>query len=137
VTLTDQSKRFELAMGEAALRRRLITPAAMPTQLERLVELSQPPHLDLRSIRSDADERVHQYHGYSVIGDPDLDDAIVWITTVTRTLRIRGDAEIREYIEHFDALRAAAAEGEPRARRPTRSRRTPADPYPGSRGLQR
>ncbi|MGH3829778.1 MAG: helix-turn-helix domain-containing protein [Pseudonocardiaceae bacterium] len=114
VTLADQSKRFELVMGEAALRRRLIPPGAMRTQLERLVELSQQPNIDLRIIRFDIDERAHQYHGYSVIGDPELDDeAIVWITTVTRTLRIRGEAEIHEYIEHFDRLRAAAAEGEP------------------------
>lgn len=113
-TLADQSKRFELMMGEAALRRRLIPQTAMRTQLERLVELSQQPNIDLRIIRFDADERAHQHHDYSVIGDPDLDDeAIVWITTVTRTLRIRGDAEIREYIKHFDTLQAAATEGEP------------------------
>ncbi len=112
--LADQSGRFELVMGEAALRHKLVRPPAMRTQLERLSELSQQPNVYLGVIRFDADERVHQYHGYSVIGDPDLDDeAIVWITTVTRTLRIRGDAEIREYIEHFNALKAAATEGEP------------------------
>ncbi|MBV9164268.1 MAG: helix-turn-helix domain-containing protein [Pseudonocardiales bacterium] len=113
-TLTDGRKRFELVMGEAALRRRLIGPAAMRNQLERLVELSRQPNIGLGVIRFDADERVHQHHGYSVIGDPDLDnDAIVWAGTVTRTLRVRGDTEVREYVEHFDGLRAAATEGEP------------------------
>jgi transcriptional regulator with XRE-family HTH domain len=113
-TLTDSSKRFELVMGEAALCHRLIRSPDMRTQLERLVVLSQQSNIHLGIIRFDADEQVHQYHGYSVIGDPDLDDeAIVWVTTVTRTLRIRGDAEIREYIEHFNALQAAATEGEP------------------------
>jgi transcriptional regulator with XRE-family HTH domain len=113
-TLANQSKRFELVMGESALRHRLVRSADMRTQLERLVELSRQSNVHLGIIRFDADERAHQYHGYSVIGDPDLDDeAIVWITTVTRTLRIRGEAEIREYIEHFTALRAAATEGEP------------------------
>ncbi|MGH3720807.1 MAG: helix-turn-helix domain-containing protein [Pseudonocardiaceae bacterium] len=113
-TLVDQSKRFELVMGEVALRRRLISPAKMRIQLERLVELSWQPNVSLGVIRFDTDERVHQYHGYSVIGDPDLDDeAIAGTSTVTRTLRIRGVAEIREYIEHFDGLRAAATEGEP------------------------
>jgi transcriptional regulator with XRE-family HTH domain len=113
-TLTDQTKRFELVMGEAALHHRIIRPSAMCVQLEHLVELSQQPNIYLGVIRFDADERVHQYHGYTIIGDPDLDDeAIVWVTTVTRTLRIRGEAEIREYIEHFNALRAAATEGEP------------------------
>jgi transcriptional regulator with XRE-family HTH domain len=114
VTLADQNKRFELVMGEAALRRRLIPPAAMRTQLRRLLELSSKSNVHLGVIGFDASEHVHQYHGYSVIGDPDLDDeAIAGASTVTRTLRIRGEAEIREYIEHFNALRAAATEGEP------------------------
>jgi transcriptional regulator with XRE-family HTH domain len=113
-TLTNRNKHFELVMGEAALRHKLVGARAMRTQLERLVELSQQPNVYLGVIRFDADVRVHQYHGYTVIGDPDLDDeAIVWITTVTRTLRVRGDTEVREYIEHFNALRAAATEGEP------------------------
>lgn len=113
ITLTDQSKRFELIMGEAALHHRLVRPSAMRLQLQRLVELSRQPNIYLGIIRFDADDRVHQYHGYTVIGDPDLDDeAIVWVTTLTRTLRIRADDEIREYIEHFNALRAAATEGE-------------------------
>jgi len=112
--LINQRKRFEFVMGEAALRHGVVRPPAMRTQLERLVELSRQPNVYLGVIRFDADERVHQYHGYTVIGDPNLDDeAIVWVTTVTRTLRIRGDAEIREYIDHFNALRAAATEGEP------------------------
>ncbi|MGH3922719.1 MAG: helix-turn-helix domain-containing protein [Pseudonocardiaceae bacterium] len=113
-TLADQRKRFELVMGEAALRRRLIPPEPMRAQLERLIELSRQPNISLGVIRFDAHEIVHQYEGFSVIGDPDLDDeAIAGTSTVTRTLRIRGEAEIREYIEHFNALRAAATEGEP------------------------
>lgn len=112
--LADRRRRFEFIMGEAALRHGVVRPPAMRTQLERLVELSRQPNVYLGVIRFDAKERAHQYHGYTVIGDPDLDDeAIVWITTVTRTLRIRGEAEIREYIEHFDALRAAATADEP------------------------
>ena len=112
--LADRSKRFELVMGEAALRRRLIPAAAMRTQLERLVALSQQPNAFLGVIRFDADERVHQYHGFTILGDPDLDDEVIAGTsTVTRRLTMRGEAEIREYINHFDALRAAATEGEP------------------------
>lgn len=113
-TLADRSKQFELIMGEAALRHQLVRSSDMRTQLERLVALSEQSNIYLGLIRFDADERVHQYHGYSVIGDPDLDnETIVWVTTVTRTLRIRGEAGIREYIEHFNALRAAATEGDP------------------------
>jgi hypothetical protein len=113
-TLADRSKQFELVMGEAALRRRLIPAVAMRTQVDRLVTLSQQPNVYLGVIRFDADERVHQYHGFAILGDPDLDDEVIaGAGTVTRRLTIRGEAEIREYIEHFDALRAAATAGEP------------------------
>ncbi len=113
-TLADQNKRFELVMGEAALRRRLIPAVAMRAQLERLLALSQQPNVSLGVIRFDADERVHQYHGFAIVGDPDLDDHVIaGASTVTRRLTIRGEAEVREYIEHFDALRATAMEGEP------------------------
>jgi len=113
-TLADRSKRFELVMGEAAVRRLVIPPADMRVQLERLVELSEQPNIAVGVIRFDAVEREHQYDDYSVIGDPDLDDeAIAGTSTVTRTLRIRAESEVREYIEHFAALRAAATEGEP------------------------
>jgi hypothetical protein len=113
-TLTDRRKRFEFVMGEAALRRRLIPAVAMRTQLERLIELSRQPNISLGVIQFRTDERVRQHHGYSVIGDPDLDnEAIVWTGTVTRTLRIRGEEEIRQYIEHFNALREAATGDKP------------------------
>ncbi len=113
-TLADHGKRFELVMGEAALHRRLLSPSSMHEQLQRLVELSRQPNVGLGVIRFDAEERVHQYHGFAVVGDPDLDDeALVSAETVTRSLAVRKDAEVRQYVEHFDALRAAATEGEP------------------------
>ena len=112
-TLADRGIRFELVMGEAAVRRRVVPPTAMREQLVRLVELSRLPNVDLGIIRFDAAESVHQYHGYSIIGDPDVDDEVlVGATTVTRNLRIRDDAEIREYLAHFNQLRAAASTGD-------------------------
>ncbi len=111
--LADKGKRFELTMGEAALRRRLIPAAAMRAQFIRLVELTRQANVHIGVIRFDAAETVHHYHGYAVIGDPDLDDeAIVAAETLTRALMVRRDEEVREYIEHFIALRAAAIEGE-------------------------
>lgn len=111
--LGDESKRFELVMGEAALHRRLIPRITMCTQLERLVELSRQPNIYLGVIRFDADEQVHQYHGFAVLGDPDLDnEAIVAAETLTRALIVRRDSDVREYVAYFDALRGAATEGE-------------------------
>lgn len=113
-TLADQNKRFELVMSETALRRHLVPPTEMRAQLERLVELSHQPNIALGVILFGAEERVHQYHGFAILGELAVDDEVIaGASTVTRRLQIRGEAEIREYIEHFNALRAAATEGEP------------------------
>jgi hypothetical protein len=61
----------------------------------------------------DADESVHQYHGFAIIGDPVVDDAaIVLVETLTRALAIRDPAEVATYVDHFAALRDAAIEGD-------------------------
>ena len=113
-SLADENRRFALLMGEAAVRRRVIAPAAMRVQLERLVELSRLPNVEVGVIPFDAVEREHQSHGYSIMGDPDRDgEVLVWVSIVTRILRIRDEGEIREYLAHFDALRTAALVGDP------------------------
>lgn len=111
--LDDPSKRFELAMGETALRRVLIPLEAMRAQLDRLADLTARPNVVVGMIPFRAEERVHQYHGFAILGDPEIDDeAIVLVETVTRAITVRASSEVAEYIEHFTGLRAAAIEGE-------------------------
>lgn len=112
--LTDETTQFELCMGEAALRRRLLGVADWRVQLEKLIELSHQPHVAVGVIPFGAEERVHQYHGYAILGDPERDDeSIVLAETVTRALTVRSGDEIAEYVAHFQALRSAALEAEP------------------------
>lgn len=109
VVLDEPGKRFELVMGEAALRRRLIPPPAMAAQLRRLIELSERSNVRLGVIPFDAVERVHQYHGFAMLGDPDIDaSSLVLAETVTRGLTVRAEPEVREYLAHFGGLSAAA-----------------------------
>lgn len=111
--LADRSKCFYLLMSEAALRRQLIRASDMKAQLQRLVDLSVLPNVAIEVIPFDANERVYQYHGYAVLGDPGADtESIVLVETVTRGLVIRSSEEINEYIEHFEALRAPALRGD-------------------------
>jgi transcriptional regulator with XRE-family HTH domain len=112
-TLDDQTQRFKFVMGEFALRRQLIPGADMREQVGRLIDLSHRPNVDIGVITVDAAETVHQYHGFAIIGDPLQDaESIVLAETLTRALRIRSTEEIVEYVEHFDALRAAAISGD-------------------------
>jgi transcriptional regulator with XRE-family HTH domain len=113
VVLDDDAKHFYLLMGETSLRRRLISLAAMRDQVERLIELSAQDNITMGVIPFDAEERVHQYHGFAIIGDLECDQqAIVLAETVTRGINIREPEEIAEYVAHFEALRSAALEGE-------------------------
>ncbi len=111
--LDDPAKRFDLLMSETALRRRLIPSRAMAAQVRRLIEISASPNVRLGVIPFDATERVHQYHGFAVLGDPDTDDSsIVLAESVTRILTVRAEPEIREYLLHFAALGEAALFGD-------------------------
>lgn len=110
--LRDESKHFYLLMSEMALRRRLISAADMRSQIDRLAGLSKRRNVEIGIIPFHAEERVHQYHAFGVIGDPGIDDeSIVLAESVTRAIRIREVDEIRQYLEHFEALRSAALEG--------------------------
>jgi len=110
--LDQVDKQFFLLMGEFALRRRLIPSGQMREQVEHLIELSIRPNVTIEVIPFAADEKVHQYNGFAILGDPDIDDeAIVLAETLTRGLSIRSSEEIREYVAHFEALRLGAISG--------------------------
>ena len=68
--LDDPSKRFELVMGETALRRVLLPSAAMRAQLDRLADLTAQSNVLVGVIPFRAEERVHQYHGFAILGNP-------------------------------------------------------------------
>jgi hypothetical protein len=111
--LDDPGRRFEFLMSEPALRRQLVSSKDMRAQVRRLVDLSRRSNVELELIKFDAEEAVHQYHRFSVIGDPELDGAaIVLAETVTRALTIRGKGDVAEYVEHLTALRRGAIRGD-------------------------
>lgn len=110
--LERTDKQFYLLMGEFALRRQLIPAPQMREQVEHLIELSTRSNVVIEVIPFAADEKVHQYNGFAILGDPDIDDeAIVLAETLTRGLSIRSSEEIREYVAHFNALRLGAISG--------------------------
>lgn len=112
-TLDDPDRQFELVMNESALRRQLIPAQDMRQQIRHLIELSSRPNVNLGLITFASQERTHQHHAYSMIGDPQRDtEAIVLIQTLTRRLVIRDPEELAEYVEHFNLLKAGAISGD-------------------------
>lgn len=112
--LADERTSFVLLMSEMAVRRALLPADQMREQLNHLVDLSQRDNVSLGVIPFTARETVHQYHGYTILGDPDAgEESLVMTESLTRTLNIRAPDEVAQYLTHFDALRAAALQGEP------------------------
>lgn len=110
--LGDRTKRFYLLMSEMAVRRQLISRLEMRAQLERLIEIDRQRNVTVGVIPFDAVERVHQYHAFAILGDPDVDhQSIAMAESVTRAINIRARNEIKLYIAHFESLRSAALEG--------------------------
>ncbi|KQC35720.1 helix-turn-helix transcriptional regulator [Frankia sp. ACN1ag] len=111
--LADPRKQFQLLMGETALHRQLVPPRVLRHQLEHLLQLASQANVVVGVIPFAGPERVHQYHGFAVLGEPGVDDeALVLAETVTRGVTVRSTEEVAEYVTHFDGLRQGALEGE-------------------------
>jgi hypothetical protein len=111
--LDDTTKTFHLVMSETAVRRRMIASDRMEEQLRHLLDLQERPNVTLGVIPFNAQEVVHQYHGFAILGDPGKgDQALVLAETLTRGLRIRVADEVNDYLTHFEQLREPALEGQ-------------------------
>jgi transcriptional regulator with XRE-family HTH domain len=109
----DSGKRIELLMSEFALHRQLISSADQRDQINKLIELSGKPNVHIGVIPFAAQERVHQYQGYAIYGDPAVDaSAVVLAETLTRGLTIRATDEITQYIDHYQQLDSTALHGD-------------------------
>ncbi len=111
--LGDRAKRLKLLFTESALRRSLLPASAMRDQLQRMVEVARLPNVEMGMVAFSTRERTHIYHGFSIIGDPDVDRAaLVLAETVTSSLRVRDPDEVRQYVEHYRRLAEGALFGD-------------------------
>lgn len=111
--LNDPTKRFNLLFSEAALHRSLLPKADMRGQLRRLMEVAKLTNVEMGVIPFSARERSHTYHGFAILGDPDIDDNTILLSELlTRSLTIREPDEVREYIAHYRRLAEGALFGD-------------------------
>lgn len=111
--LDDSAKRFKLLFAEGAVHRSLLERDDMREQVHRLAAVAEMPSVEMGMIPFAARERVHTYHNFSIIGDPEVDaNALVIVGTVTRKLTVRDPDEIRQYIEHYRRLAEGALFGD-------------------------
>jgi hypothetical protein len=103
--LEDPAKRIRLLCTETAFWRSLLEREAMLEQIDRVLEVAALPNVEFGVIPFSAREPTQTYHAFAVLGDPGVDEAaLVLAETVTGGLVIRGDMDIRLYIEHFHQL---------------------------------
>jgi len=99
-------KRIEVVVLEAALHTRLVSPAAMAGQLDRMLALEGLPSLDLGIIPATAIVPVYPMSGF-VIFDSDL----VVVETIGGEDSISDPDEVTRYVEWFRLLHQAAVHG--------------------------
>lgn len=94
---------------EAALHPTFAEPLLMRDQLQRLLDVSELPHVSIQVLPLDAGPNPGMLGPFSVLGFPgtaDLD--VVIVESLTSTLYVEEPAEVSIYGSAFERLRAAA-----------------------------
>jgi transcriptional regulator with XRE-family HTH domain len=104
--LYEPGRKIEVVILEAALRVRLVSPAAQAGQLDRLIALDGLPALDLGVIPASVLVPVFPLSGFVL-----FDDQLVVIETITGEQQLSDPAEIARYAEWFDLLHKSAVRG--------------------------
>ncbi|GGZ15490.1 transcriptional regulator [Streptomyces inusitatus] len=104
--LYRSDKRFHFVLTEAALRFRLCAPGAMLGQLDRLVSLSQLPHVRFGIIGFETQYVISPWHGFWI-----YDNERVLVETLSAELDLRQPQEVRLYGSAFERLAAVADYG--------------------------
>jgi transcriptional regulator with XRE-family HTH domain len=106
--LYEPGRLFRLVVLEAALTTRLVSPATMAGQLDRLlaVTLGGMPSLDFRIVPADRPLPVFPLSGFVI-----FDDHVVSIETLTGEQRISEPDQVTRYLRAFELLHSAGVGG--------------------------
>jgi transcriptional regulator with XRE-family HTH domain len=102
--------RIWAVVDEAALRRAVGGPLVMRAQLERLIELTDLPHVTLQAVPFNAGGHAAAGGPFSILrfSDPDIQD-IAYLEQLTSALYLDKAAEVDNYLMVMDRLCAEAA----------------------------
>lgn len=105
--LYDPGKRVQIVLLESALRVRLVSPATLRGQLDRLMAVSGVMSLDLRIVPFEAQVPVFPLSGFRI-----YDENLVIVESISGEQQLSGADEIADYSRFFELLREAAASGD-------------------------
>jgi transcriptional regulator with XRE-family HTH domain len=104
----DPPVAFWVVIDEAVLRRRVGSAAVMEGQIQRLIEVSELPHVTLQVLADAAGEHAGLEGSFMILGFGAGDPDAVYLDAATGGLYIEKPEDIARYAWVFDHVRAAA-----------------------------
>jgi hypothetical protein len=105
--LDDLSKELRFVITEPALRWRLLTPALMAAQLDRIIAVSRLANVDIRIVPLQAEQHDVASHGFAIHDEHRVD-----VEAVHAGLTITDPRDVELYIEKFTGFESSALSGE-------------------------
>ncbi|MGW9641729.1 helix-turn-helix domain-containing protein [Streptomyces albidoflavus] len=105
--LYDTSKALHFVVTEPVLRWRLLPPAMMAGQLDRIVSVSRLPNVDVRVVPLDAPQRDVPGHSFVI-----RDDRVVTVETTHAEVVVTDPRDVSMYVEKFDRFASVSLAGD-------------------------
>lgn len=105
--LYDTSKALHFVVTEPVLRWRLLPPAMMAGQLDRIVSVSRLPNVDVRVVPLDAPQRDVPGHSFVI-----RDDRVVTVETTHAEVVVTDPRDVSLYVGKFDRFASVSLAGD-------------------------
>lgn len=106
-SLYDTTKTLRFVITEPVLRWRLVPPAMMAGQLDRIVSVSRLPHVDIRIVPLAAPQSDVPAHSFVI-----RDDRMVTVETVHAEVVVTNPRDVEVYVRKFDGFVGVALPGD-------------------------
>ncbi|MFE9295148.1 helix-turn-helix domain-containing protein [Streptomyces niveus] len=104
--LYDTGKVLHFVVTEPVLRWRLLPPAMMAGQLDRIVSVSRLPNVNVRVVPLDAPQRDVPGHSFVI-----RDDRVVTVETTHAEVVVTDPRDVSLYVETFDRFASVSLAG--------------------------
>ncbi|TXS20865.1 XRE family transcriptional regulator [Streptomyces sp. ms191] len=105
--LYDATKTVHFVVTEPVLRWRLLPPAMMAGQLDRIVSVSRLPNVDVRVVPLDRPQRDVPGHSFVI-----RDDRVVTVETTHAEMVVTDPRDVSLYVEKFDRFTSVSLAGD-------------------------
>ncbi|MFD4660232.1 helix-turn-helix domain-containing protein [Kitasatospora sp. NPDC058444] len=106
-SLYDATKTMRFVLTEPVLRWRLVPPAMMAGQLDRILSASRLSHVDIRIVPLASPQSDVPAHSFVI-----RDDRMVTVETVHAEVTVTDPRDVESYVRKFDGFAATAMAGD-------------------------